>query len=36
LVPPDPAEEFAHLLVNIADDLAGAKAGRTVQDPIKT
>lgn len=36
LIPPNPAEDFAHLLVNIADELAGAKAGRTLRDPIKT
>jgi glycosyltransferase involved in cell wall biosynthesis len=36
LIPPDPAGEFAHLLLNIADELADAKASRTpisVSDP---
>ena len=36
LIPLKPAEEFADLLVNIADELADAKAGQTLRDPIKT
>jgi glycosyltransferase involved in cell wall biosynthesis len=32
LIPPNPAEEFTHLLLNIANELAGAKASRTVRD----
>lgn len=34
LIPPNPAEEFAQMLLNIADELANAKAGRRVRDPI--
>jgi glycosyltransferase involved in cell wall biosynthesis len=36
LIPPNPAEEFAYLLLHIADELAGAKASRNpigVSDP---
>ena len=34
LIPPNPAEEFAHLLLNIADELADATASQRVRDPI--
>ena len=34
LIPPNPAEQFAHMLLNIAEELADAKVSRTARSPI--